>query len=311
MSRGPLFLAATLLLVPPVTAQADDAISWSLKVEECIARARQTNLPLMFWVLGRSASRDHRIESAQKRAFRDPLVVELSRRFVTVRLSRSRYRDQLEKWNLSPRTNLEIVFATPTGEKIDTLSPLGVGEPEVLARKMVLVFRHYREVFFETELRPKLEDDKTSDADLRAALKQVTELLILPADQCVVALLDRESLSDGVRKQVFETLAALSTAASVDALLKQAATDENARATLARCTPDAAERMLTELEGDDANLGLAVYRAVTRICRIRDVKPDRFWEGRNRVVKRKEIERVRRIVTSVAERWRERYAEYR
>ena len=72
-------------------AQPTDGIDWSLKVEQSVARAQQTGHPLMFWVLGRSSSRDNDIENAQRRAFRDPHVVLLSRYFVAARMSRSRY----------------------------------------------------------------------------------------------------------------------------------------------------------------------------------------------------------------------------
>jgi len=312
MSRRLPILVAILSLAPGAAAQPHKTIPWSLQVEQGVAHARQTKRPLMFWVLGRSDSRDPRIERAQKRAFRDSLVIEMSRRFVTLRLSRSRHRDLLEGWNLSPKTNLEIVFATPSGEKIDRLAPLGVAEPDVLVRKMVLVFRHYRQVLFDTEIRPKLEDEETADKDLRAGLRLVAELLILSADQTVIDLLERESLSTAARNEIYDTLAALSTPAGVETLLKQASADERAAAAaLLRCTPGAAEQMLADLEVDDVDLQLAVYRAVTRICKIRDVKPDRFWQGRNQVVKRREIDRVRQIVTAVAKRWRERYAEYR
>ena len=265
----------------------------------------------MFWVLAGSSRRDDDLERDQKHAFRDPLVLELSRRFVTVQLSRSRYRELLEKWDLPPRTNLEIVFVTPDGEKIDTLSPLGVAKPDVLARKMALVFQHYRQQMFEQQLRPKLEDEQTSEQDLRDALKLLTDFLILSADQAVIELLDRESLAESVHNDAYSALAALSTPASVQALLDRARDDQRAADALARCTPDAAERMLTALGGEDADLHLLVYHAVTRVCKIRDVKPDRFWQGRYEHVKQKEIERVRRLVADSAQRWRERYAEYR
>jgi hypothetical protein len=311
MARWLLMLVGALLLVPQTAAQENTTIHWSLKVEEAVAQAQQAKRPLMFWVLGRSDSRDGRLERDQKRVFGDPLVVELSRRFVTVRLSRSRYRDLLEKWNLSPETNLEIVFVTPAGEKIDTLAPQGVARPDTFARKMTLVFRHYRQQMFELEIKPKLESEETSEQDLRTALKLIAEFLILSADESVIKLLEREPLTAEVRDDVYDTLAALSTPASVDKLLERATRDHQASAALLRCTPDAAEQMLPALDGEDAELRLAVYHAVTRICRIRDVKNDRFWQGRIESLKQKEVERVRRIVTATAKRWRERYAEYR
>lgn len=311
MTRSLTMLATVLLLIPQVAAQQKSAITWSNNIEQSVALAKQTRRPLMFWVLGRSDSRDHRVERDQKQAFRDPLVVEMSSRFITAKLSRSRYRDQLVKWNLSPKTNLEIVFVTPHGERIDTLAPQGVRKADVLARKMALVYWHYRQVMFERELKPKLEDESASDEELKPVLRLIAEFLILSADQSVINLFERESLSVGLGGEAYETLAALSTPVSVKFLLEQAVEDDRAAAALSRGTPDAAEQMLPALDGKDPALRLAVYRAVTRICKLREVKTDRFWEGRYQTVKQKEIDRVRRLVTAAAQRWRERYAEYR
>jgi hypothetical protein len=310
-SRWLAIAAGLLALAVPTEAVQARSIPWSLKVEERVQLAQQTRRPLMFWVLGRSASRDDQIEGRQKRAFRDPLVVELASRFVPVRLSRSRYRDLLTKWGLSPRTNLELVFSTPDGERIDTLSPLGVADPEVLARKMALVFQHYRKVLFDQELRPVLEDAETSERDLRAALRVIAEFSILSSDQHVIKLLEREALEAGMRGEVYDTLAALSTTKSVQALLEHAARHDQAVIALAHCTPDGAEQMLSKLSGEYPALRPLVYQAVTRICDIRDVKPERFWRGPHEWIKQKEIERVRELVTKRAQRWRERYAEYR
>lgn len=311
MSRCLPLLATALLSLPSATALQNPTIPWSQQVEQSVARAQEEKRPLMFWVLSGSRNRDDRIERDQKRAFADPLVRELAGRFVPVRLSRSRYRDLLEKWRLSPRTNLEIVFVTPEGERIDTLAPGGVADPEIFARKMTLVFRHYRGQVFAREIKPQLEDEETPEKALRAALQRIEEFLILSADKGVIDLLERRALGAETRKQAYDTLAALSTPACVEFLLGLAVADERAAAALQHCTPDAAERMLDRLGGDDPELHLVVYQAVTRICKLRDVKRDRFWQGRIASLKRDEIERVRRLVAAAAQRWRERYADYR
>lgn len=305
-----LAIFATLAAV--VTAEAqNNAIAWSRNVEQSVALAKRTRRPMMFWVLGGSSSRDHDLERDQKRAFADPSVAELSRRFVTVRISRSVHREQLDAWGLSPRTNLEIVFTTPDGEKIDTLSGGGVREPEAFARKMSLVFQSYRSKIFETELKEKMEAAETPESELRAALDLIADFTILSAATTTVKLLDRDDLSESTRGKVYDTLAILSTPATVDALLENAPTDPLAAKALSDCTPDAAETMLRELGGDDPEMHLIVYHAVTQICKIRDVKPDKFWNGEIRSLREKEIERVKRIVSETARRWRERYDEYR
>jgi hypothetical protein len=300
-----------MLIAAPVAGQQTTGIQWRLDVPQAVEEARRSRLPMMFWVVGRSGSRDKDLERDQKRAFRDSLVAELASRFVTVQLSRSRYSEQLEEWSLSRRANLEIVFSTPDGDKIDTLAPLGVADAETLARKMALVFRHYRQQIYERELKPNLEDAEATDQELRAALRLIAKLLILSADEAVIGLLERKSLSAERRRQVYETLAVLSTRLGVAALLERAVGDEAAAAALTGCTPDGAEQMLSALKVEDFAQRLIVYRAVTRICRISNVKPDRFWGGRYETVKLKEIQRVSDIVTRAAERWRQRYAEYR
>ena len=311
MWRGGAILAVMMSSLVAFAAPENATIPWSLKVEDTIAQARITRQPLMFWVMGRSASRDDRVENRQKLAFGDPLVVELASRFLPIKLSRSRYREQLKKWDLSPKANLEIVFVTPDGDKIDTLAPLGVCEPEILSRKMALVYQHYRRGMFAKEIKPVLEDEQSTGSELEDALKRIEQFLILSADQSVIELLEREALDEQVIKAAYRTLAVLSTPASVDFLIEQVPRDQQVEAVLGRCTPAAAEQMLPALEGDNADLLLTVYRAVTKICKLRDVKADRFWTGHNLVIKRKEIERVRSLVTKRAQYWRKRYAEYR
>ena len=228
MTRAALAILMTVLVAGPAAAQPATEIQWSREVEKSVALAKQTRRPLMFWVLGRSASRNDDVERDQKRAFRDPLVVEISSRFVAVKLSRSRYRDVLEQWDLPPNANLEIVFTTPDGELIDRLAPGGVAEPDAFARKMTLVFQHYRDVYYELELKEKLTGAETPENEIATTLRVVNELLILSAAGDVVALLERDTLSPALRKDVYETLAVLSTRATVDALLQHATEDEAA-----------------------------------------------------------------------------------
>lgn len=309
--RFALLIAAALLAAWPAAAQTNTEVQWSRDVERSVARARSTRRPLMFWVLGRSASRDDDLERDQKRAFQDRLVAEISSRFVPVKLSRSRYRQVLEQWGLPANANLEIVFTTPDGEVIDRLAPSGAAAPDALARKMTLVFQHYRGVLYERELKAKLTDAQTPEAEIEAALDVINELLILGADADVAALPAREGLGAGLRQAAYDTLAVLSTRTSVAALLQRAAIDEAAAAALGTCTPEAAEWMLAEFSADDPRLRLVVYHAVTRICRVPDPKADRFWAGRYERLKLDELERVSRAVEAAARRWRERYAECR
>lgn len=302
-----LSLLAALLLTPALPAQSG-SLRWRLDVEQAIAEARQTRRPLMFWVVGRSGDREESVERDQKRAFRDPAVIDAARRFIPVQLSRSVYREQLEKWQLPPRTNLEIVFATPEGEKIDSLAPSGVGHPESFRQKMNLVYAQYRARLFQNEIRPQLSADAPQPADVQKALQLIESFGIREADQTLVQLAQREGLDAALRKKILDVLAALSTNAAANALYDWAvAGDADAAAALGNCTPPVAERLLPKLGGENLAEHVFVYNVVTRICKIKGAKPDRFWEGTNEKIKHDEIERVKRLVEKAARDWRKRH----
>lgn len=302
-------LAFGCLAVPAAPAQG---LRWTMNFEQAIALARKTHKPLMVYIVGRTGDRDDDMEASQKKAFRNPLVAEVARRFVPVKISRSRYRPLLAEWGLPPRTNLEVVFVRPDGKLIDRLSPSGVGNAQTFVEKMVLVFRAYRDGFYQQQIRPKLTAADAKPRDILRAVKWIRDFNILSADRDLVELLDRKDLSENVRKRIYDALAQLSTRPAVQALLKRAKSgDKQAVAALSRCTPEAAEWMLDDLGGPDMQAHLLVYHAVTKICRVPKVKPDKFWQVRIERLKREEIERVRRIVRDVAKKWRARYGELR
>jgi len=306
------------LVLPGVAASvagAQQTLHWNNRVEQAVAEAKQTRKPLMFYVLSSEGDRADDMEDAQRRAFAHPRVVEVARRFIPVQMSRSAHRDQLRRWRLPEKINQEVVFATPERELIDPQSPTlaasGVADPQVFIQKMVLVFRKYRDDLYRTELRAELTAENAAAKDIRDVLKIVKEFLILSADQDVAKLLENEKLDSGLRKQVYEVLAELSTKPAVEALLARAARDKEAAAALAQCTPAAAENLLEHLGGEDFNRHLLAYKTVTKVCKVPDTKPDRFWEGKNERLKTEEINRVREAVRQTAARWRERYGDYR
>ena len=71
----PMLLVACFALA---AAEAQQTIQWRTDVPGAIATAKQTRLPLMFYVLGRNEDRDNNLDNAQKRALADPRVVRLS-----------------------------------------------------------------------------------------------------------------------------------------------------------------------------------------------------------------------------------------
>jgi len=305
-------IAALLLCAQAAHAQIG-SINWSTNVEQGVALAKRNNVPIMFYVLSGSDDRDNDIERDHRASFADPRVFELSKKFVTLHMSRSRYRDQLTQWGLPFSSNMIIVFTKPDGTMIDTLSVGGVAQPQSLAQKMALVFNKFRTDLFENEIKPVLTADPLNEGDVRKGLKIIDAYTILAADQDLIAFLERDGVSPALKLDVYESLALLSTPASLKALLTAAEEDPKVAKLLEKCTPDAADRMLEQmtLENPKPAMFFAVYNAVTKICRVKSPKPERFWSGPNANLKTEELERVREIVRETARRWRDVYADYR
>jgi hypothetical protein len=286
-------------------AQSGTGIDWQRDVQGAIELARKTDRPLMIYIVGSSDDRPEDAEKAQRRSFRDPTVLKQSKRFIPVRLAVSQHKDLLQGWQMSG-ANLDIVFVRPDGSKIDQISPVGAGQPSSFVQKMGLVFNEYRNELFAKNIKPVLENPNAAPKDLKGALDRISDFSILGADTALVALLERPTLELNIKNQVYKVLAELSTPAAVEALMKAtAAGDQNASKALADCTPAAAEVIAADLGSQDAARHLLAYKTVTKICRIKNVKPDRFWDGTNQRVKDEEIERVRKEVSRIAARWKE------
>ena len=290
-------------------AQMPQAIEWQRDPARAVAQSQQTKLPIMFWVLGSSSDRDSKLEHDQRQAFADPDVVRRSQRYITARLSRSVNRDILEQLKLPRSTNMEIVFVSPSGDVLDRLSPSGVARASSLAQKMKLVFDAYRQRMFTQELQPILEKPDATPDELRDVLERVRSFNITVADAGLIKLLDRKGLDRKTERLCCEVLGGLSTKAGVDRLLTLSAED-NVLATdaLAECTPAAAEMMLESLEAEDEQgkyIRLDVYNAVTKICRIKTRKSEKWWARVKVELRQKEIERVTELVKESSKRWKE------
>lgn len=300
---------ATSAVAQPCVRGGGQAITWGNDLAEGVAQAKKQGLPLLLYVTAASRDRDDDRESQHRKAFSNPQVIEWTRRFIPVRVSRSRYRDQLDEWNAATANQI-VLFVTPDGKLIDQLGPEGVGNVSSFSQKMQLVFRKFREDIYNDEVKPKL----TADADaaaLRMALKRVDHYRLLAADQALAKQLEREDLPADIRRSVFQALAELSTRPAVTALLNRALEEEDAAAALTKCTPAAAEQMLEALLGSDGQVNVLVYQAVTRIAKVPNAKPERFWEGKNDKVKQDEVERVKKLVTTAARKWNDKHAEFR
>jgi hypothetical protein len=285
-------------------------INWNEDVEKGIAQAKKANKPIMFYVLGSSSNRDDRLEREQKRAFSNARVTRLANQFVTVKLANYQQRvDLLKKWGLPEHANQIIVFASPDGKMIDQIGGWGVDKS--LAEKMELVLDKYRQELYEQDIRPKLEDAKTSPSELKAAIARVKELEIKQADKPLAEILKRERLDEGAARLIYDALAELSTDTSVAALIERATSADQkaasaAKTALAKCNPAGAEFMLKTLAGDNKEARAVAYEAIAKICKLKNVKPPKFWENADERLQKEEIDSVTELVKKDAAAWKKR-----
>jgi hypothetical protein len=298
----PMFLVAYGALQ---AAQAQRTIQWRTDVPGAVATAKQTHLPLMFYVLGRNEDRDDKIDNAQKRAFTDPKVLQLSHRFITTRLSRSVNRDVLVELKLPPTMTQEIAFVTPDGKVIDRLSPSGVADPNTLADKMRLVFDAYRRQLFTSEIQPELEKPDASPENMRIALAAIRDLNITAADETLLKLVERENLNRGVLFEAYDVLAALSTKPGMEKLAELAiAKQPHADEALARTTPIGAEVLLDKMVEEDGTVRVSIYDAICKVCDIKGRKSEKWWQRAENRLLVDEVDRVKKLTKEAADRWR-------
>jgi hypothetical protein len=172
--------------------------------------------------------------------------------------------------------------------------------------------QEYGKKVYEASVKPTLENAEAKPAELRKALKMVDDLRMLYADESVVKLLEREKLEPGIRQMACDILGGLSTKAAVEKLMALAGSgDEVAVKALAKCTPAGAELMLADLQPDTQPFNYVAYKAAAQICRVQSVKPAKFFERASPRLKQEELERVRKLVAPMAQRWRQENGEGR
>lgn len=295
------------LTVLASTALAQQRVAFSANPRDAVREARERGRPLMLYVVGRDWED---MEEAHDKSFRDPEVIAASRRFVPARLILSQHRELAAQWGLGKYAH-DLVFTTPDGNLLDIAPSWVTARPQPLVEKMRLAFDRYREHVLLREVTPVLDKAEAGPEELRRALRRVEDLVILRADAPIAKLLQRGGLDDAVKSAAYAALAVLSTPTAVKALLREVKQSPAAAAALGTCTPAAADELLLPyLVDGDPELRLIVYQALTRICKIGDVKPEKFWKSENARAHRMEIDRVRRIVRRAADDWRKRN-EYR
>jgi hypothetical protein len=195
-------------------------------------------------------------------------------------------------------------FVTPDGKVLGDLSASGIAQADSLAKKLELTLEEYTREFYKSEIQPVLTQPGTSPANLKVALKTITDVGITSADKDVIALLDRQDLDAGTRSAVYATLARLSTSASIEKLMELVrAGDGEALKALATCSPAAAEPLLAELQKGEFRYDM--YEALVKICDIRNKKPKSFFERdteQARKLQAQEVERVTKLAREAAQK---------
>ncbi len=297
---------AVVLLVPALAVGQEPPVRWRSQPRAAISEAQRTLRPLMVYVLASTRRRDDDIERAQKQAMHDQRFLALTEKFVPLQLSRSVHREVLSEFGLPEHANMMISFVAPDGTSLGTLSALGVAQADSLVQKMRLVLERYNQQVFREEIKPRITDKDTPPKDLRTALRLVRDRGIEAAAEDVLAMLEWPRLATNVRKDVYETLAALSTKATVEKLIELSrGGDALATRALDECTPVGAEYLMAEVKADAEPFPYAFYEAAAKICNIRKTKPERYFENAKLRMKTEEVERVRELVKRAADRWRE------
>jgi hypothetical protein len=302
----------TLALALTLTAAAQDSIEWRPDPRAAIIEAKQTERPVLFYIVDTSEEAKA-FSEAQDRAFDDPRVSTIiSSRYVPARFHDSPdTQELLRELDIADTVPLSIIVLTPDGHVVQTILPHDVARAETLASHLEEAFNKYREILYEQKLKPRLTDPSTSPVQLDIALRLVESFAIREADHETAGLLKRPDLSEALRKQVFASLAALSTEEATMALLDAAAKDSSAVEALKQCTPAAVESLLPELRTDNHDRFLIAYEALTSICEVPDPQPESFWDDASLQTQHREIDRVKRAAADCLKQWRQDEEPYR
>lgn len=308
MLRACCWLTTVLTAAAASGQTGSDPIPWQTDPQRAVQMAQSSNLPLMVYVIppDRERNRDaEKVENRQERALRDPAVLKLVPKFVPLRLARGVHRERIKEFGFSEAAGFEIRFVSPDGQVLGAMSPGDIGVAATVARQMAAAYDAHVKRLYGQQVKPKLDDKAASAEDLKAALKLVSRFHMTMADQSVAALLERERLDAGLRSTIYETLAGLATKDAITKLLERArANDTAAVKALEKTTPVGAELLLKELKADAEPFDYLVYRIVVKVCNIKHIKPEQFFQEGDARRKAEEVERVAEAVKAAAEKWK-------
>ncbi len=297
--------AVAVVLAGPALAQ--NPIQWNSDAQAAVNRAQETELPVLFLVPGSRDDDGSEIEDSQNRAFRDPVVKALvEERFVQARLARTVDNLKLLSELGAPTAyGNYLLVVTPHGKLVGTVGPTMAADPEKLTAQLARLFRGYRAGLYEDRYKKVLETEQVKPAELLPALKRIREMTITEAEAEVAKLFERDDWPRQTRQEIYQTAAVLSTPTTLDPLLARAADEELAAAALQQATPAGAEYLLAQLDLEKPAQVAVVYDAITRIVTVPDAQSRGFWTRATAAAREAELERVRNVVKTAAEHWRQ------
>lgn len=326
MIRARLAFALIASLALAAVAPAQSPVQWKGNARAAIEDAQAQSLPLMFWVSERQDWDDDDLRDAQERAFRDPIVVWLSRsRFIPVRVTRSsNVIKAAEEFGLPTTHGLYIAVLSPSGKVLAEISPDDVSNPETLATRLMSSFNAYRSDVYESKVKPVLDNPESTVPQLREAMSTVWRLGIRAADEHVVKLLERPNLTPTQRAKLYSMLASLATKPCIDRLLAAAPTDKDAQRALRGAETGALKFLLSEIPAPDPAQGsvkdpgpglndrqFAAYTAACAVARAGEPRPRAFWEKSPARRQAEELADCRRKAEAVLSYWEEGEGKYR
>ena len=309
LSLSLIALLAVLVGFTAPAALAQNPVQWMGNARQAVARSAEQILPMLVWVKdGNRDDDENDLEDAQEDCFRDRAVVDIiHKHFVPFRASRnSRFIEEAGKLGLPTGFGLYCAVVTSDGKVIEQMGPAEVAQPNLFAAKLKAAYAKFCDDVFEQQLRPVLEDLKSTKANARTAARVVWRLEITKADRAIIGLLSREDLTPSEKGRLYELIAALGTQACIQTLMDRA-NEPAASNALSKASPRALEWIMPQMptpEGEVSAKQLAAYTAAAKICRTTAMGKD-WWTQAKPDARQKELDRVNAKAVTVLEYWNE------
>lgn len=313
--RRMLLLTFAALMLLPDSALAARTIDWDTRASTALAKARRSDQPIMFWCFGRRRDRNQELEDDQVRAFTDERVLELSERFVNCRMNVDAEVDFLESIEMQPGPHLNqtVFFTDPNGVQLSTLNARQVAQPAVLARAMEQARDTYHDRVL-ARLMPVFENENATSEQLGAVVKTVADMGIEKAEAPVIALLEREKLDEGLRRDIYKLLGEFGTAEGARALFYEIVKQERQLSRYAERELDdmpltTVESIFEFLGADDQKVKFTAYEVITDIARVRRARSTNVLEKMSAAEVEEEFRRAFDEAREAVQEYRQEQAE--